>query len=240
MRDRQGRIARLRRFPPAAAPHAAERRAGFRRRGGRKSRPRASLATSVSPCSARRSSRRRPSNSPQSISIRRGSAAGARPQQPRRFRGSAAAAISKPTSRGIAAAAPCAAMSRARPRESGMSARPCSRRAAFQSVGRVAQQRERRHGVISEAAASRIRSEAWPRGGDVMLRGDLRQGCGAEARALCRIVEQRRRLRRANAAASPGGVSRPVRPSATISATPPLSPATTGRPAACASSNAMP
>src|SRR5579883_3207461 len=39
---------------------------------------------------------------------------------------------------------------------------------------------------------------------------------------------------------SPGGVKRPVSPSATISGTPPLAPASTATPAACASRRAMP
>ena len=48
------------------------------------------------------------------------------------------------------------------------------------------------------------------------------------------------RVAAAKALASPGGVSRPVIPSATIEGTPPTAPATTGRPAAWASSRAIP
>ena len=44
----------------------------------------------------------------------------------------------------------------------------------------------------------------------------------------------------AKAAASPIGVSTPVTPSATTAGTPPVRPATTGRPAAWASRKAMP
>ena len=72
--------------------------------------------------------------------------------------------------------------------------------------------------------------------GDVMLR---RRRSPARRRPWCAAAPDRRsnpRSAAAKAPTSPGEVSRPVTSSVTIDGTPPEAPATTGRPAACASS----
>ena len=226
----------------SSAPRRAIAVRGDSPPGGWKSSPAASAAAKVSPPVARSSASVQPSQTPKLISRKRGVDGDGR--RGLHELGRAPRALQR-------TADPLPAVGRRR------QAPAARRRLAFGAeagVGRALQaalgipdgrrvtqdgERARRS---SQARACSVASAA-PAHAPPRARRDgrprVRQRRRPDARARPG-ASSRRATAAAKAAASPIGVSRPVTPSATTAGTPPVRPATTGRPAAWASRKAMP
>ena len=117
-----------------------------------------------------------------------------------------------------------------------VSVRPCRRRSSFQAVDAW---RRMAKGTPLIAGSASAAARAWAAARSSWCAA-IRALAAAASRARSAGASSSRATPTAKAAHRPIGVSKPVTPSATTAGTPPVRPATTGRPAAWASRKAMP
>ena len=220
----------------AAARPVPARRAGFRRRaGGNRARAASDIVIAAAePCAQLRERLALP-NRPNAISVNAARSPAVDAEQPRR--------LDRPAQRAGQQAKPVELRRQPPMRQPG-------RRAARRRGPAGARSPTMRSACGGSAPAGSRRPRPRERGDDRRRaarppRRD-RARAGPCRRAAAPIAARRSgrasscRTAAAKALASPGGASSPVTPCATISPTPPLLPATTGNPLACASSSAMP